>query len=147
MRALVQRVKKAEVRVGEEVAGRINRGLVVLLGVAKGDTEKDARYLADKIAQLRLFPDDEEHFNLSVLDINAEILVVSQFTLLADLKKGRRPDFTQAAPSAEAKALYETFIKYLKEWGLKVEQGRFGEYMLVEIHNDGPVTIWLDSRL
>lgn len=132
-------------RVGSEVVGRISRGLVIFVGVAKGDTERDARHLAERIVQLRIFPDKEERFNLSALDIGAELLVVSQFTLLADAKKGRRPSFTQAAPSSEAEPLFEQFIQCLKMWGLKVEKGRFGERMMVEIYNDGPVTIWLDS--
>jgi D-tyrosyl-tRNA(Tyr) deacylase len=126
--------------------GRIGRGLVVFLGVANGDAEKDAQYLVSKIINLRIFADDEGKFNLSALDIGGELLMVSQFTLLADARKGRRPSFTEAAPPAEAEKLFDYFVAQARTSGLKVATGRFQQYMQVEIHNDGPVTIWLDSR-
>jgi len=146
MKALLQRVSRASVSVGGEVVGKIGRGLVVLVGVASGDTEKDAQYLAQKIANLRIFSDDVGRFNLSALDIKGELLVISQFTLLADTRKGRRPSFTEAAPSAQAEKLFEHFVEQVRATGLKVETGRFQQYMEVEIRNDGPVTILLDSR-
>lgn len=146
MKALLQRVSEASVSVGGEVVGRIGRGLVILVGIASGDTEKDIQYLVPKIVNLRIFPDDEGRFNLSAVDINGELLVVSQFTLLADTRKGRRPSFVEAAPPAEAEELFERFVEQARATGLKVETGRFQQYMQVEIHNDGPVTILLDSR-
>jgi len=146
MKALLQRVSKASVSIDNEVVGRIGSGLVVFLGISSKDTDSDAHYLAEKTVNLRIFPDSEGRFNLSILDTLGEFLVVSQFTLLADTKKGRRPSFTDAAPPAEAEALYEQFLSLLGSSGLKVEGGRFQQYMLVEIHNDGPVTILLDSR-
>ena len=146
MKALLQRVSKASVSIDNEVVGRIGHGLVVFLGISSKDTDSDAHYLAEKTVNLRIFPDSEGRFNLSILDTLGELLVVSQFTLLADTKKGRRPSFTDAAPPAEAEALYEQFLSLLRSSGLKVEGGRFQQYMLVEIHNDGPVTILLDSR-
>jgi len=146
MKAVLQRVTKASVSVAGEEVGSIGPGLVVLVGVANGDTEKDARYLAQKTAELRIFPDDAGKFNLSALDIKGELLVVSQFTLLADTRKGRRPSFVEAAPPAQAEGLFEQFVAAACASGLKVETGRFQQYMLVEIHNDGPVTILLDSR-
>lgn len=146
MKALLQRVSKASVSIDNEVVGRIGHGLVVFLGISSQDTDSDAHYLAEKTVNLRIFPDSEGRFNLSILDTLGELLVVSQFTLLADTKKGRRPSFTDAAPPAEAEALYEQFLSLLGSSGLKVEGGRFQQYMLVEIHNDGPVTILLDSR-
>jgi D-tyrosyl-tRNA(Tyr) deacylase len=132
--------------VNGEVVGKISHGLVVLLGVARGDTEKDAVYLAEKIANLRIFSDDASKFNLSALETGAEVLIISQFTLLADTRKGRRPSFETAAPPEQAEALVEFFIDRVRDAGLKVETGRFQQHMLVEIHNDGPVTIALDSR-
>ena len=146
MKALLQRVTGASVSVGSEVAGSIGRGLVVFLGVAASDTEEDARYLANKTVDLRIFSDEMGRFNLSALDINGEILVVSQFTLLADTRKGRRPSFTAAAPPAQAEELYQRFVDHAAASGLKVQTGRFQQYMHVEVHNDGPVTILLDSR-
>ena len=146
MKALLQRVTRASVSLGNEEVGRIGRGLVVFLGVASGDTEKDAQYLAQKIANLRIFSDEEGKFNLSALDIGGELLLVSQFTLLADTRKGRRPSFIEAAPPAQAEELFEYFVEQTRATGLKVETGRFQQYMQVEIHNDGPVTILLDSR-
>ena len=146
MKALLQRVTGASVSVAGEVVGSIGRGLVAFIGVASGDTEKDARYLAQKIVNLRIFSDQEERFNLSALDIGGELLLVSQFTLLADTRKGRRPSFTDAAPPAEAEELFQQFVDEVRASGLKVETGRFQQYMQVEIHNDGPVTIMLDSK-
>jgi D-tyrosyl-tRNA(Tyr) deacylase len=146
MKAVLQRVTKASVSVAGGEVGSIGPGLVVLVGVANGDTEKDARYLAQKTVELRIFADDAGKFNLSALDIKGELLVVSQFTLLADTRKGRRPSFVGAAPPAQAEGLFEQFVAAARASGLKVETGRFQQYMLVEIHNDGPVTILLDSR-
>lgn len=146
MKALVQRVTKASVSVGGEVVGEIGRGLVVLLGIARGDTERDAIYLADKIVNLRIFADEASKFNLSALETSGEILVVSQFTLLADTRKGRRPSFEEAAPPEQAEALVNFFVDRVRGTGLKVATGRFQQHMLVEIHNDGPVTIALDSK-
>ena len=146
MKALLQRVTGASVSVDGEVVGRIGRGLVIFVGVADGDTDKDAQYLAQKTVNLRIFSDEESKFNLSALDIKGELLVVSQFTLLADTKKGRRPSFIEAAPPAQAEELFERFVAQARATGLKVETGRFQQYMQVEIHNDGPVTILLDSR-
>ena len=146
MKALLQRVTGASVSVAGEEVGRIGRGLVVFVGVASGDTERDAQYLAQKMASLRIFADEAGRFNLSALDIKGELLVVSQFTLLADTRKGRRPSFVEAAPPAQAEVLFEQFVEEARTTGLKVETGRFQQYMQVEIHNDGPVTILLDSR-
>lgn len=146
MKALLQRVSAASVSVAGEVVGRIGRGLVVFVGVANGDTEKDAQYLAQRTVNLRIFSDQAGRFNLSALDIQGELLLVSQFTLLADTRKGRRPSFTDAAPPAQAEELFQQFVEQARATGLKVETGRFQQYMQVEIHNDGPVTIMLDSR-
>jgi len=146
VKALLQRVSAASVSVAGEVVGRIGRGVVVLVGVASGDSEKDARYLVQRIVNLRIFADEASKFNLSALDIGGELLVVSQFTLLADTRKGRRPSFIDAAPPAQAEGLIELFVSEARASGLKVETGRFQQYMQLEIHNDGPVTILLDSR-
>ena len=146
MKALIQRVTRASVSVTSEVVGRIGRGLVVFIGVATGDTEKDAQYLAQKTVSLRIFSDEAGRFNLSALDIKGELLVVSQFTLLADTRKGRRPSFIEAAPPTQAEEIFERFVEQARATGLRVETGRFQQYMQVEIHNDGPVTILLDSK-
>lgn len=146
MRALFQRVSQASVSVEGHVVAAIEQGLVALVGVARGDSEADARYLAEKTANLRVFPDESGKFNLSTLDISGEVLVVSQFTLIASTRKGRRPSFTEAAPPEEAEPLVNTFVQSLRSAGLKVETGRFQQHMLVEIHNDGPVTIFIDSE-
>ena len=146
MKAVVQRVTSARVSVAGETVGSIGPGLVILLGVANGDTEKDADSLAQKIVGLRIMADDAGKFNLSALDRRSELLAVSQFTLLADTRRGRRPSFVDAAPPAEAQRLFERFVNALRTSGLKVETGRFQAMMLVEINNDGPVTIILDSR-
>jgi D-tyrosyl-tRNA(Tyr) deacylase len=146
VRALLQRVTGASVSVASDVVGRIGQGLVVFVGVASGDTEKDAQYLAQKTVNLRIFSDEAGKFNLSALDIKGELLVVSQFTLLADARKGRRPSFVDAAPPLQAEELFKHFVEQAGAAGLKVETGRFQQHMHVEIHNDGPVTILLDSR-
>ncbi|MBE9482184.1 MAG: D-tyrosyl-tRNA(Tyr) deacylase [Chloroflexi bacterium] len=146
MKALLQRVTKASVSVDGEVVGRIGQGLVVFVGVAREDTEKDTQYLVQKTVNLRIFSDKEGRFNLSALDIKGELLLVSQFTLLADTRKGRRPSFTEAALPPQAEELFEQFVEQANATGLKVETGRFQQYMQVEIHNDGPVTILLESK-
>jgi len=146
VKALLQRVTEASVSVAGELTGQIGKGLVVFVGVAKEDTDKDAEYLAQKAANLRIFSDEGGRFNLSALDIKGDLLVVSQFTLLADARKGRRPSFTEAAPPAQAEELFEKFVQHARGTGLKVDTGRFQQYMQVEIHNDGPVTILLDSQ-
>lgn len=146
MKVLIQRVTRGSVSVSGQTVGSISRGLVVLLGVAAGDTEKDVEYLAQKTAGLRIFPDQDGKFNLSVQDIRGELLIISQFTLLADTRKGRRPAFTGAAPPDEAERLYNYYVNLMRDTGLKVETGQFQQHMLVEIINDGPVTILLDSR-
>lgn len=146
MKALLQRVTNARVSVAGKEIGRIGQGLVVFIGVAAGDTEKDIDYLLQKTVNLRIFSDDADRFNLSALDIGGELLLVSQFTLLADTRKGRRPSFTDAAPPDKAEELFDGFVKKARSTGLKVATGRFQQYMQVEINNDGPVTIMLDSR-
>jgi D-tyrosyl-tRNA(Tyr) deacylase len=146
VKALLQRVVKASVSVGGEEVGKIGKGLVVLLGVANGDTEKDAEYLVPKIINLRIFTDAQDKFNLSALDISGELLLVSQFTLLADTRKGRRPSFVEAAPPEQAEALFNYAVALACESGLTVATGRFQQHMQVEILNDGPVTVMLDSR-
>jgi D-tyrosyl-tRNA(Tyr) deacylase len=146
MKALLQRVTNARVSVAGKEVGRIGQGLVVFIGVAVGDTEKDIDYLVQKTVNLRIFSDDADRFNLSALDIGGELLLVSQFTLLADSRKGRRPSFTAAAPPDKAEELFDEFVKKARSAGLKVATGLFQQYMQVEINNDGPVTIMLDSR-
>jgi D-tyrosyl-tRNA(Tyr) deacylase len=146
VRAVIQRVSKARVLVDEKLVSSISRGLLVLIGVAVDDTEADARYLADKTAHLRIFEDDEGKMNLSVSDINGEVLVVSQFTLHGDCRKGRRPSFTNAARPPEAEALYKVYVSALADMGLNARTGVFQAYMDVELNNDGPVTILLDSK-
>jgi len=146
LKALLQRVTEASVNVGGEVVGRIGKGLVVFVGIAQEDAERDANYLADKVVNLRIFADKASKFNLSALEIGGELLIVSQFTLLADARKGRRPSFAQAALPEQAEALFNLFVDFVRNSGLKVETGRFQQHMLVEIHNDGPVTIALDSK-
>lgn len=146
MRAVIQRVTEASVTVGDKDVASIGRGIVILLGVAKGDTVTDANFLADKITGLRIFEDPSGKMNFSLLDIHGEALIVSQFTLVADTGRGRRPSFDPAAPPEEAGRLYETFIAKVKEKGVKVATGVFQAEMLVHIHNDGPVTFVIDSR-
>lgn len=145
MRAVVQRVKKSSVTVDEKITGEIGKGLMVLIGVEDGDTEKDADYIADKVCGLRIFEDEQGKMNLSVEDIKGEVLAVSQFTLLADARKGRRPSFIKAAAPDEANALYRKVIEKIESRNINVEEGVFQAEMMVEIHNDGPVTILLDS--
>ena len=146
VRAVVQRVSRAEVRVEGRVTGRIARGFLVLLGVARDDGETDARALADKVAALRVFEDGAGKMNLALPDVGGAALVVSQFTLLGDARKGNRPGFSDAAPPEAANALYEQFCALLRAKGLGVETGTFRAHMEVELVNDGPVTILLDSR-
>lgn len=146
MRAVVQRVQSAEVRVGGVVVGKIGRGLLVLLGVGVGDTHADADYLAEKITYLRVFEDDEGKMNRSLRDVGGAMLVVSQFTLYGDCRRGRRPSYSDAAPPDQANQLYEYFVAKVREYGVRVETGVFQEMMDVELINDGPVTILLDSQ-
>ncbi|HAL62701.1 MAG TPA: D-tyrosyl-tRNA(Tyr) deacylase [Chloroflexi bacterium] len=146
MRAVVQRVREASVSIEGERVGEIGKGLVILLGVAQGDSGREARYLAEKIAHLRIFADEEGKFNLSALDVGAQALVVSQFTLYGDTRKGRRPSFISAASPEVAEPLVARFIDSLRAVGLQVESGRFGAMMLVNIANDGPVTLILDTE-
>lgn len=147
MRAVVQRVNSSSVIVANEEVGSISKGLNVLLGVAEDDDESDLNYLADKIVNLRIFEDDENKLNLSVKDIKGEVLVVSQFTLLGDCRKGRRPNFMKAASPEKADELYKKFADKIEvDHGLKVSTGTFQEHMQVDIANDGPVTILLDSK-
>ena len=145
MRALVQRVTEASVEVDDEEVGSIGPGLLVLLGVSSDDDESDAEYLVPKIVNLRIFADEANRFNRSVADVGGAVLVVSQFTLYADTRRGRRPDFTRAAPPDLAERLYEHTVSLLRETGLTVATGRFQAYMQVKSRNDGPVTILLDS--
>ncbi len=146
MRAVVQRVACARVRVGDRTVGEIGRGLLVLLGVGRGDTEDDAAYLAEKIVHLRIFEDAEGKMNRSLLDVGGEMLVVSQFTLYGDCRRGRRPSYSEAAPPEQARALYEYFAERARQYGPRVETGIFQEMMDVELVNVGPVTLLLDSR-
>ena len=145
MRALVQRVAQASVQIENQEVGRIGSGLVVLLGIAGEDSEADAQYLVNKITNLRIFADEQNRFNRSALDVKAELLIISQFTLYADTCKGRRPDFTRAAPPQLAQQLYEYAVSLFQKTGLQVATGRFQEYMQICLQNDGPVTLMLDS--
>ena len=146
MRAVVQRVTRAKVIVENKIVGEIGRGLLVLLGVRNGDAERDAEWLAEKCVNLRIFENEEGKFHFSLLDISGDILVVSQFTLYGDCRRGRRPSFTEAASPELAEKLYNRFIDILKQKRLKVETGIFAARMSVEIHNDGPVTLILNSE-
>lgn len=146
MRAVVQRVSRASVTVDGEITGAIGRGLLVLLGVAEGDTQDDVVYLADKLVGLRIFPDAEGKMNLALPDIAGGMLVVSQFTLLGDCRKGRRPSFIAAARPERAVELYRSFVAEVQGRGVPVGEGRFQEHMDVELVNDGPVTLLVDSR-
>jgi len=145
MRAVVQRVSKGRVTVEGRVTGEIGNGLVILLGVGTGDTLAEVDLLAEKIARLRIFSDEDGKFNLSAIDVGAGMLVISQFTLYADCRRGRRPGFTDAARPEVAIPLYEAFVEALRKMELKVETGQFQAMMMVDISNDGPVTIWLDT--
>lgn len=146
MRACIQRVSHAMVIVDGEMCGQIDDGLVVLLGVAADDTDADAKYLAEKIVGLRIFEDEEGKMNLSVLEAGGDLLVVSQFTLLGDCRKGRRPSFVAAAEPGLAEQLYEAFVTAARSLGVRVATGRFREHMQVSLVNDGPVTLLLDSK-
>jgi len=144
MRALVQRVSKGSVMVDNKVISQIGKGLVVLLGIGHGDGEEQAAFLTEKIANLRIFEDEQGKTNLSVLDVTGEAIVVSQFTLYADSRKGRRPSFTDSAVPGVAEPLVDRFVQLLRSYGVPTQTGQFGAHMAVEIHNDGPVTIWLE---
>lgn len=146
MRAVVQRVSNSSVTVDQNVVGKIDKGIMVLLGVNDDDNSKDVEYLVDKIVNLRIFEDENEKMNLSLLDIKGDLLVVSQFTLYGDCRKGRRPNFIDAAKPDIAIPLYEEFIDKAKKYGIKVETGKFGAHMNVDIMNDGPVTLLIDSK-
>ena len=144
MRILLQRVRRAGVRVAERSVAEIGPGMVILLGIGLDDGEEQARYLAEKVATLRIFEDEAGKFNRSLLDVSGQAMVVSQFTLYADTRKGRRPSFTDAAPPEQAAPLVERFAELLRQQGVPTQSGEFGAHMLVEIENDGPVTIWLE---
>lgn len=146
MRALIQRVSEARVTVGGAIVGSIGEGLLVLLGVGKDDSEREANILADKIANLRIFDDDAGKMNRSLVDVQGGMLVVSQFTLFADTRRGRRPSYISAAPPDEANRLYEYFKEQVESTGIKVESGEFQAMMDVALINNGPVTIWLDTE-
>jgi len=146
MRAVVQRVTSSSVSVNENIIGEIGIGFNVLIGISKDDTLEDLKYIKDKIINLRVFHDENDKMNLSLLDIKGEILVISQFTLYGDCRKGRRPNFMEAQGGMDAKKLYEEFLELIKTSNLKVESGEFGADMKVQINNDGPVTILLDSK-
>jgi len=146
MRMVIQRVTEASVTVDGSVIGSIGKGIAVLLGVAKGDTEQDADFLANKLVNLRIFEDDAGKMNLSVQEVGGEILVVSQFTLLGDCRKGRRPGFSDAAPPDEADRLYQYFVEQVRRLGVRVATGQFQAMMLVKIYNDGPVTFVIESK-
>ena len=146
MRAVVQRVTRAKVTVADQIVGQIDGGLVVLLGVEQGDSDSDAQQLADKIIQLRIFDDADGKMNLSLAEVHGSLLVVSQFTLLGDCRKGRRPSFIQAAAPELAERLYETFVAAVATQGVPVATGKFRATMQLDLINDGPVTLLLDSR-
>jgi len=146
MRAVVQRVSRARVDVSGKTVGEIGRGLLVFLGVGHGDSEKDAEFLANKIAHLRVFSDEQGLMNRSVIEVEGDVLVVSQFTLWGDCQKGRRPSFTRAAPPDRARALYEDFVRHIRGKGLAVATGEFQEMMDVHLVNDGPVTMLMDTE-
>lgn len=145
MRAVVQRVSEARVEVDGRIVGSIERGLLVLLGVGKDDTERDCEWMVDKVSGLRIFEDEGGKMNLSVGDVGGAILVVSQFTLYGDCRRGKRPSFTDAASPEKGKELYDLFVELLRKKGIRVETGVFGAHMHVHLVNDGPVTILLDS--
>ena len=146
MRAVVQRVKSANVKINDIVIGQIGHGILLLLGIEEEDGNNDLEYMTDKVPNLRIFEDEFGKMNKSLIDVEGSILVISQFTLLGDARKGRRPSFIQAARPEKAIPLYEMFIKNMKGKNIKTEAGKFGEDMLVELINDGPVTILLDSK-
>lgn len=146
MKALIQRVTSASVSIDSTVVGQIGHGIVVFLGVAQDDSEADVKYLADKIIGLRIFPGGSSEFDISVSEMNGDILIISQFTLMANLRKGRRPSFTEAAQPEKARLLYDSFVDHIRSTDLKTETGIFQEHMLVQINNDGPFTLWVDSK-
>lgn len=146
MRAVVQRVTSSKVVVDDKIIGEIGKGLNILIGISKEDTEEDLLYLRDKIINLRIFEDENDKMNLSLLDVKGEILAISQFTLYGDCRKGRRPNFMEAEGGDKARALYERFVDLLRGKDIKVETGEFGAHMKVDIQNDGPVTLLLDSK-
>jgi len=146
MKIVLQRVKKAAVKVNQQVIAQIGPGVCLLVGVEKGDSETVINYLARKVAELRIFPDQQGKMNLSLLDLNREVLVVSQFTLAASIKKGRRPSFDRAEKPERARQIYEKFIENLRAWGLKVQTGQFQALMEVDLINDGPVTFILEKK-
>lgn len=146
MRAVVQKVSSSKVTVDEEVVGQINQGLMVLLGVTHDDTSKDVDYMVDKVTNLRIFEDEDGKMNLSLKDVDGEVLAVSQFTLYGDARRGRRPSFSDAARPEVANPLYEEFVEKVKKQGINVGTGQFGAHMMVDLTNDGPVTILLESR-
>ena len=144
MRLLLQRVREGSVSVDQKIIAEIGRGYIILLGIGPEDTEEEAAYLAKKVAQLRIFEDEDGHMNRSILDVKGEAIVVSQFTLYANTRKGRRPSFTGAAPPEVAEPLVNRFIQLLEDQGVPTQSGKFGAHMLVNIANDGPVTIWIE---
>ncbi len=146
MRAVIQRVNFSSVEVDGAIVGQVKKGLNVLLGVGDGDTMKDVEYMVEKICGLRIFEDDEEKMNLSLVDVGGEMLCISQFTLYGDVRKGKRPSFSSAARPDEANLLYEAFVGQVENKGIHVQKGVFGAHMIVDIQNDGPVTILLDSQ-
>lgn len=146
MRALIQRVSSGSVKISDKTVGKIGQGLVILLGITHDDTEADVKFLADKCVNLRIFCDEDDKMNRSLLDIGGEALIISQFTLYGDARKGRRPGFSEAARPKHAIPLYENFIQAVKERKIKVATGEFGAEMLVDIKNDGPVTLMLESK-
>ncbi len=146
MMVVIQRVKRASVKVRERYVAAINHGLLVLLGVHRDDSEKDVDYLLKKVPNLRIFEDESGKMNLSLIDVEGEVIVVSQFTLLARTRKGRRPSFDDAAPPEKGRALYKMFVDGLRNQGIKVQEGVFGEHMEIELVNDGPVTIIMNSK-
>jgi len=146
LKVLLQRVTAASVKVDDQVVGRIGKGLVAFVGVTGDDSERDIQYLVDKVVNLRIFSDENDKFNISATEIGAEVLIISQFTLMADTRKGRRPSFIGAAAPEYAESLFNMFIDEILKTGITVAEGRFQQHMLVEIHNDGPVTIMLDSK-
>ncbi len=146
MRVVVQRVTSSKVIVEDKIVGSINKGLNLLIGISKEDSEEDLIYLRDKIVNLRIFEDENDKMNLSLLDVKGDILAISQFTLYGDCRKGRRPNFMEAEGGERANSLYNKFVELLRETNLKVETGKFGAHMMVDIQNDGPVTLILDSK-